>query len=141
MNKFAILYTLLVSPCLLADEPELDLKKIEAALKSKPDDPMLHYKKCQALFAKGEEQKAVDHAAVALAKFKAADNKLASMKLGSFATRSYRVDVHFNMGRKERAEKKDGIVRPYSFRVWTKDEKPELVRTIDFELDTLAEIC
>ena len=86
------------------------------------------------MFAKGKEQGAVDHAAVALAKFKAAGNKLAWMRLGSFSTKSYRIDVHYNMGKSERAEKKDGIVRPYSFRVWTTNKKPKLVRILDFEL-------
>ena len=38
------------------------------------------------------------------------------------------------MGDRERAEKKNGIVRPYSFRVWTKGEEPELVQILDFEL-------
>ena len=59
---------------------------------------MLHYKKCQALFAKGEEQEALDHAAVALAKFQAAGNNLAWMNLGSFTTKQHRIDVHYNMG-------------------------------------------
>ncbi|MEX0818220.1 MAG: hypothetical protein WD070_01465, partial [Pirellulaceae bacterium] len=28
----------------------------------------------------------------------------------------------------------DGIVRPYSFRVWTLGDEPELVQILDFEL-------
>ena len=116
------------------DEPPRDLDKIEAALKSSPDDPMLHYRKCQALFAKGKNQEAVDHAVVAIAKFKAAGNDLAWMLLGSIKTSMYRIDVYYNMGVSERAEKKDGIVRPYSFRVWTTDAQPKLVRILDFEL-------
>ena len=44
------------------------------------------------------------------------------------------MDVHRNMGPKERAEKREGIVRPYSFRVWTMDADPKLVRIIVFEL-------
>ena len=134
MKTLTILFTVLASTLLVADEPLRDLAKIEVALKSAPDDPILHYRKCQALFAKGREQEAVDHAPVALVKFKAAGNKLAWMRLGSFSTKSYRIDVHYNMGKRERAEKKDGIVRPYSFRVWTTNKKPKLVRTLDFEL-------
>lgn len=134
MRILTLLFAALAPLLLAADEPPRDLDKIEAALKAAPDDPMLHYRKCQALFAKGKEQEAVDHAAVALAKFKAAGNKLAWMRLGSFSTDDYRIDVHYNMGADERAEKKDGIVRPYSFRVWTKGAEPKLVRILDFEL-------
>ncbi len=134
MKTLTLLFAVLAPTLLAADEPLRDLDKIEAALKAAPDDPMLHYRKCQALFIKGKEQEAVDHAAVALEKFKAAGNTLAWMGLGSFTTNRYRIDVHYNMGAKERAEKKDGIVRPYSFRVWTKDTDPQLVRILDFEL-------
>jgi hypothetical protein len=134
MKTFTLLLAILALPLFAADEPLRDLDKIEAALKSSPDDPMLHYRKCQALFAKGKEQEAVDHAAVALAKFKAADSKLAWMGLGSITNGGYRIDVHYNMGASERAEKKDGIVRPYSFRVWTTNAEPKLVRILDFEL-------
>lgn len=132
--KALTLLLALLPVSLLADEPPADLDKIEAALKSAPDDPTLHYRKCQALFAKGKEQEAIDHAAVALAKFKAADNQLAWMGLGSIATKDHKIDVHYNMGPKERAEKKDGIVRPYSFRIWTTDPEPKLIRVLDFEL-------
>jgi hypothetical protein len=134
MKTLPLLFAILALGSLAADKPLRDLDDIEAALKSAPDDPMLHYRKCQALFATGKEQEALDHAAVALAKFKAAGNNLAWMGLGSFTTEKYRVDVHYNMGQRERAEKKDGIVRPYSFRVWTRDTDPKLVRILDFEL-------
>jgi len=79
----------------------------------------------------------VDHAAIALAKFKAAKNNLAWMLLGSIKTDKHKIDVHYNMGAKERAEKKDGIVRPYSFRIWTTGANPKLVRILDFELGYL----
>src|SRR3990172_1927019 len=124
----------LILPVQAADELPRDLDKIEAALKAKPDDPMLHYRKCQALFAKGKEQEAVNHAAVAMEKFKAARKDLAWMLLGSIKTKKHRIDVHYNMGPEERAEKKDGIVRPYSFRVWTAGAEPKPVRIVDFEL-------
>jgi hypothetical protein len=134
MKALTLILAFLALPLLAADEPLRDLDKIEAALKATPDDPMLHYRKCQALFAKGKEQEAVDHAAVALAKFKAAGNDLAWMGLGSITNGGYRLDVHYNMGTKERADKKDGIVRPYSFRIWTTNAEPKLVRILDFEL-------
>jgi len=137
MKKFALILGLIALPLLAAEEPLRDLDKIEAALKSAPDDPMLHYRKCQVLFAKGKEQEAIDHARFALTKFKAAQRDLAWMGLGSIKTDKYRIDVHYNMGPKERAEKKDGIVRPYSFRVWTTDAQSKLVRILDFELGYL----
>jgi len=134
MKTLTFMFAIVALPLIAADEPLRDLDKIEAALKIAPDDPMLHYRKCQALFASGREQEAVDHAAIALARFKAAGNKLAWMSLGSFTTNACRIEVHYNMGARERADKKDGIVRPYSFRVWTTSAEPELVRMLDFEL-------
>ena len=134
MKPLTLLIAILAFPLLAADEPLRDLDKIEAALNSAPDDPMLHYRKCQALFAKGKEQGAVDHAAVALAKFKAAGNNLSWMLLGWIKTNGYKIDVHYNMSEHERAEKRDLIVRPYSFRVWTTNTEPKLVRILDFEL-------
>jgi tetratricopeptide (TPR) repeat protein len=132
--KTLTLLVILLTPALLAaDEALGDLEKIEAALRSAPDDLKLHYRKCRALFALGKEQEAIDHAAVALEKFKKAGNDLPWMLLGSLTTDAYRIDVHYNMGRQERAAKKDGIVRPYSFRVWELGE-PKLVRILDFEL-------
>ena len=95
---------------------------------------MLHYKKCRALFAIGKEQEAIDHAAVALSKFKGAKEELAWMLIGSIMTDDYKIDVHYNMGDRERADKKEGIVKPFSFRVWTKDDESKLVRILDFEL-------
>lgn len=134
MKALTLLLVILATPLLAAEEPMRDLDAIEAALKEAPNDPMLHYRKCQALFAQGKEQEAIDNAAVALAKFRAAGSPLAWMGLGSFTTDRYRIDVNYNMGTEERAEKKDGIVRPYSFRVWKKDGAPKLVRILDFEL-------
>lgn len=90
--------------------------------------------KCRALFADGKEQEAIDHAAVTLEKFIKAKNDLAWIGIGSIKTEKHRIDVHYNMGRKERAEKKDGIVRPYSFRVWSTGDTPELVHILDFEI-------
>lgn len=117
-----------------SEEPKLDLNKIENALKAKPDDPMLHYKKCQALFAMGKEQESVDHAKIALEKFIKAKVDLARMNLGTIKTDKYKIDVDYNMGSKERAENKEGIVRPFSFRVWTINNEPKLIRVLDFEL-------
>ena len=133
MRMTAILLAILTLP-LAADEVPHDLDKIEAALKSAPDDPLLHFEKCQALFAKGKEQEALDHAAITLQKFKAAKNNLAWMRLGWIKTKTHQLDVRFNMSAAERAEKKDGIVRPYSFHIWTTTGEPKLVHILDFEL-------
>ena len=114
------------------EAPKLDLVQIEKEIQANPENPKLHYRKCQALFAQGKEQAAIDHASGTMQKFIAAKDDLAWMLLGSIRTETQRIDVHFNMGRKERAEKKDGIVRPYSFRVWSKDGD-KLIRIVDFE--------
>ena len=42
-------------PVIAADKPQEELTKIEADLKVDPNDPMLHYRKCKALFALGKE--------------------------------------------------------------------------------------
>jgi len=52
MTSIACFLLILVSS---PDDPPKDLDKIEAALKATPNDPMLHYRKCQALFAQGKE--------------------------------------------------------------------------------------
>ncbi len=68
--KTLLVFLVLLSPAvLLAEERPRDLKGIEAALKTSPDDPMLHYGKCRALFADGKEQEAIDHASITLEKF------------------------------------------------------------------------
>lgn len=134
MRTILLLLAILAIPLLADDKPQLDIVKVEADLKSAPNDPMLHYRKCQALFAMGKEQEAIDHAGIALTKFKEAKKDLAWMLLGSITTDDYRIDVHYNMGKRERADRKDGIVRPYSFRIWTKNADAELVRILDLEL-------
>ncbi|MCB1062107.1 MAG: tetratricopeptide repeat protein [Verrucomicrobiae bacterium] len=138
MRTLTILLTFLIVPIFADEKSQNDLQKIETALEAKPDDPMLHYKKCQALFASGKEQEAIDHAATALEKFKEANDDLSWMLLGSIMTEKHKIDVHYNMGASERADQKRGIVRPYSFRVWTKTDDPELVRILDFELGYLG---
>lgn len=134
IKAVVVLLTLLTPSILMAEEIPHDLKGIQEALKTSPDDPMLHHGKCRALFKAGKEQAAIDHASIALQKFIGAKNDLAWIGIGSFKTDKYRVDVHYNMGPKERAERKDGIVRPYSFRVWEDGDDPSLVHLIDFEI-------
>lgn len=134
MKTIILLLAIFALPLFADDKPQRDIAKIEAALKSAPNDPMLHYEKCKALFAMGKEQEAIDYASIALTKFKEAKEDLAWMMLGSITTDEYKIDVHYNMGARERAEKKNGILRPYSFRVWTKNADAQLIRILDFEL-------
>jgi hypothetical protein len=65
--------------------------------------------------------------------FKAAKSELKSIALGEFKAGKRTVRVVINMGPKERAAKKDGIVRPYSFHILSDDAKPQVVRKLDFE--------
>lgn len=132
MIRFLLLSFIFFITLGAAETPKPDLVQIEKEIQANPENATLHYRKCQALFAQGKEQAAIDHARVTMQKFIAAKNDLAWMMLGSIKTETQRIDVHFNMGRKERASKKDGIVRPYSFRVWSKDGE-KLIRIIDFE--------
>ncbi len=88
MKTLGLILVLFLSvPILEAqEEPLRDLDKIETALKASPDDPVLHYRKCQALFRNGKEQEAVDHANVALAKFIASKKDLSWMLPGYIKT-------------------------------------------------------
>ncbi len=70
----------------------------------------------------------------ALAVFVKSDTRLSWMLLESIDLGRVQVDVHFNMGPHERNPPKDGIVRPLSFRVWSKGEERSLLAIIDFEI-------
>jgi hypothetical protein len=142
MRKFMCAMMLCVTAVAYAQETKT-LEQIEEQLKAAPDDPMLHYRKCQALFAAGKQQEAIDGAKIALGKFIQAENKLSWMLLGSIQTDTYKIDVHYNMGPMERAARMEpppriAMTRPYSFRVWSLDEPPKLVRVLDFEIAVLG---
>ena len=115
-----------------------ELEKIEAQIKDSPDNPNPYFKKCRALFAEGRQQESIDFAKVAMEKFIQAKYNTPWMLLGSIATDKFKIDVHYNMSPRERAAKRDGIVRPYSFRVWTLDKSPELSQVLDFEIGYLS---
>jgi len=141
MKRFicAIALCMAVNAYAQEDAPKapLTLDSIEEQIKAKPDDPMLYYGKCKLLFIAGKQQEAVDFAKVALDKFIQAKDNLAWMILGSINTDKYRVDVHYNMGRSERADRANIrllMTRPYSFRAWTREEPSQLVRIVDFEI-------
>jgi hypothetical protein len=133
MKAFPLLLGLLFACTSARADAPPSLEEIETAIKADPDNPELHYRKCQALFTRDKQQEAIDHAAVALEKYKKAGKELAWMKLGTIKAGKYLIAVHYNMGPEERAEMKDGIVRPYSFRVFATGDAPRLVHTIDFE--------
>jgi hypothetical protein len=59
------------------------------------------------------------------------------MLLESIDLDGLQVEVHFNMGPQERNPPKCGIVRPLSFRVWSKGKERSLLAIIDFEIGTL----
>ena len=89
MKTIFVVLAMLISSSVFAEERPKDLKGIEAALKSSPDDPMLHYGKCQFLFKDGKEQEAIDHASVTMAKFILAKKNL----LGSESVPSKRRNI------------------------------------------------
>ena len=60
MKTILVVLVMLFASTVFAEERPKDLKGIEAALKSSPDNPMLHYGKCQYLFKDGKEQEAID---------------------------------------------------------------------------------
>ena len=141
MKRFIRVMTVCVAAVVWAQEnaPQevVSVEQVEAQIKDKPDDPMLHYRKCQALFAAGKHQEAIDFAKVALGKFVQAEHSLAWMRLGSIKTDKYKIDVHYNMGPMERAERTKVrmlMTRPYSFRVWSLEDNPQLIRVVDFEI-------
>jgi len=73
-------------------------------------------------------------AKAAMRQFIAEDDDLAWMMLESIQVPGKRIDVHFNMGERERKMPENGIVRPLSFRIWSSGKETKLLRTIDFEI-------
>ena len=122
---------------LSAQELKAVFDELDEKLKADPDSLDLHVLKCKALFASGREQEAIDFSKTARAKFIQAKNNLAWFIAGAIRTEHYRIDVHCNMGPQERANPAEVMIlmtRPYSFRVWTLGESPQLVKAVDFEI-------
>ena len=140
MKKIVWIVAMLAAGIVCAQENQkkelTPLEQAEAQIAAAPNDPKPHYRKCQALFAAGKQQEAIDYAKVAMEKFIKAKVDLAWMLLGSVKTDKYRIDVHYNMGPRERAKpaQLSGIVRPYSFRVWESGDGGKLVKKLDFEI-------
>ena len=115
---------------------ERALENITAEIKASPDEPYWHFQKCRMLFAKGMEQEAIDYAAVVMEKIIASgDEQRKGFLVGTFPTEKHRIHVIYNTTRAERAEHKMWIVRPYSFHVWTRDDPPEFLKSIDWEFN------
>ena len=113
-------------------DPKDDLVEAEAQIAAAPDKPGPYQKKCQALFAAGMEQKAIDFAFTAMQKYIAAGDSQRGMVLGSFKTDSHLVYVVYNMGLRERARR--GMTYPYSFHAYTLDDPPKFFRRLDWEI-------
>jgi hypothetical protein len=118
------------------DEEDLGekLDELNAQIKRSPDTPMPYYRRAQCLMAMGRCEDGYQAAKEAMTIFVKNDNHLAWMLLESIDLERVQVDVHFNMGPQERNPPKDGIVRPLSFRVWSKGKERSLMAIIDFEI-------
>ncbi len=110
------------------------LQEVESRIAKTPNDPMLFYRKAQYLMKLGRTEEGYQAAKDAMALFVEQRNELAWMMLEQIDLGHVRVDVHFNMGPGERRPPEIGIIRPLSFRVWTRGERPELLEIIDFEI-------
>ena len=97
-------------------------------------DAMALYREAQALMKDGKLTTGYEIAENAMAQFIAEDIDLPWMLLESIDAGDKRVDVHFNMGERERDMPDDGIVRPLSFRIWSSGDDSQLLQVIDFEI-------
>lgn len=70
----------------------------------------------------------------AMALFIKKGDDLSWMMLEQIDLGHVRVDVHFNMGPRERRLPDMGIIRPLSFRVRSKEGEADLLEVIDFEI-------
>jgi len=116
------------------EDPEETLKELESRVAEDPDDPMLLYRKAQCLMKLGKPEAGYQTAKDAMALFIKKGNNLSWMMLEQIDLGRVRVDVHFNMGPRERQPPEMGIIRPLSFRIWSKEEEPDLLEIIDFEI-------
>lgn len=124
--------------CAPVASPEEDVSKkideINAQIEKTPDAPMLYYRKAQCLMKLARYDEGYETARKAMELFIRKNQDLAWMLLEAIDLGNVRVDVHFNMGDRERKPPEIGIVRPLSFRVWTKEEDVRLLEIIDFEI-------
>ncbi len=133
--RLAAIALLLLSMRAYAEEdPALKLKDLESQIAKTPDEPMLAYRKAQCLMKLGKREDGYQTAKDAMALFVKKGDNLSWMMLERIDLGNVRVDVHFNMGPKERKPPEMGIIRPLSFRVWSKKKEAALLEIIDFEI-------
>ncbi|MEP3478732.1 MAG: hypothetical protein ABJZ55_05750 [Fuerstiella sp.] len=114
--------------------PERDSQTIPSIADEPEEDAMTLYRDAQAMMKDGELKAGYDTAQKAMARFIAEDVDLPWLMLESIAAGDKRIDVHFNMGERERDMPDDGIVRPLSFRIWPNGDDSALLQVIDFEI-------
>jgi len=115
-------------------EPEEAMSKYKEAQEREPEEAMSKYREAQRLMAIGRYEDGYEAAEQAMALFVKNKVSLAWMLLESIDLQNVRIDVHFNMGPRERKSPSIGIVKPLSFRVWSKGENLDLLEIIDFEI-------
>lgn len=125
------------SPVFAQDDFKLMLQEVEAQIAKAPDDPMLFYRKAQYQIQLGMLDEGYQTAGDAMALFIKKGDTLAWIMLERIDLGHIRVDVHFNMGPRERKPPESGIIRPLSFRIWKQGEDMELLEIIDFEYGML----
>jgi hypothetical protein len=92
------------------------------------------FREAQALFKSGQLAEGYELALKAKEKLIEEEFEIAWLILESIVLEDKRIDVHLNLGERERELPENGIVRPLSFRVWTLDDDPEILQIIDFEI-------
>jgi hypothetical protein len=110
---------------------------------AKPDqavsDGMALYRQAQSQMKEGQRQAGFETAKKAMEQLISEGGELPWLLLESETLEGgRRVDVHLNMGPRERKMPENGIVRPLSFRVWSDDEEPKLLKVIDFEIGRVS---
>lgn len=110
------------------------LAEADKQIRETPGKPLPYYRRCQALMKLKRYEEGYKVAQEAMSKYIAADDRLAWMLIDTIDLDRFRVDVHFNMGPDERNPPAIGIVRPLSFRVWTREGERRLVNIVDFEI-------
>lgn len=86
----------------------------------------------KALFKAERYQDGYKKANEAMRQLEIEQDDLAWIILETIEVDDKRIDVHFNMGERERKLPDTGIVRPLSFRVWSNTD--ELMQVLDFEI-------
>lgn len=91
---------------------------------------MTLYRQAQREAESGEHDKVLDTARAAMKQFIEEEDNLAWMLLESIDRPECRIDVHFNMGQRERTHA-DGIHRVLIFRVWKNDQ---MIDSFNYEM-------